>query len=264
MQPVETRQGPGLEEPSRPSWEPCRGHQRRGEGVGSPAAGVAAARCSCWLYKVRQCSERPRFFTDRLRLSPRLAISSISTRPEQARSERKTKQEVPRYVSHLCPPRNLSVRHPTALKSHNKAALKSTLNTILISVFIFSLRNSKATERIKNCFLSFTLKLKNNITANDKSNKITSKQATKQKDETFLQSTFYLNICTFMFYWQGKQLINQIKNVDKCKCFCSLRNWRQDAINQHITETVNNKYKKIHETLPIDVKAKLHYFGSDT
>ena len=147
MQPVETRQGPGLEEPSRPSWEPCRGHQRRGEGVGSPAAGVAAARCSCWLYKVRQCSERPRFFTDRLRLSPRLAISSISTRPEQARSERKTKQEVPRYVSHLCPPRNLSVRHPTALKSHNKAAIKSILNTILISVFIFSLRNSKATER---------------------------------------------------------------------------------------------------------------------
>lgn len=31
MQPVGTRQGPGLVEPIRPSWEPCRGHQGRGE-----------------------------------------------------------------------------------------------------------------------------------------------------------------------------------------------------------------------------------------
>lgn len=103
MQPAGTRQGPGLEEPSRPSWVPCRGHQRRGEGVGSPAAGVTAARRFCLVYKVHQCLKTPRFFTGRLWLSPRLANSSISTRPEQTRSERKTKQEVLGYVSYLCP-----------------------------------------------------------------------------------------------------------------------------------------------------------------
>lgn len=54
MKPAGTMQWPGLEEPNRPSWEPCRGHQKRGEGISSPAAGAVVARCFCVVYKVHR------------------------------------------------------------------------------------------------------------------------------------------------------------------------------------------------------------------
>lgn len=87
IQPVGTRQGPRLEEPSLPSWEPCRGHQKPCLGVGSPAAGINAACCSCLIYRFYLCSKRLCFFANKRWSSSSPEHSSISTRAQHTRSE---------------------------------------------------------------------------------------------------------------------------------------------------------------------------------
>lgn len=87
IQPVGTRQGPRLEEPSLPSWEPCRGHQKQRLGVGSPATGIDVTRSSGLIQGFYLCLKGLCLFANKRWLSSKPEHSSISTWVEQTGSD---------------------------------------------------------------------------------------------------------------------------------------------------------------------------------
>lgn len=86
IQPVGTRQGPRLEEPSLPSWEPCRGKQKPRLGVGSPATGIGVTRWSGLIQGFYLCLKGLCLFANKRWLSSKPEHSSISTWAEQTGS----------------------------------------------------------------------------------------------------------------------------------------------------------------------------------
>lgn len=85
IQPVGTRQGPRLEEPSLPSWEPCRGHQKQGLGVGSLATGIDVTRSPGSIRGFYLCSKGLCLFANKRWLFSEPGHSSMSTWVEQTK-----------------------------------------------------------------------------------------------------------------------------------------------------------------------------------